>query len=645
VDTFDWYRAFPNRQFPVVPRGAGPSFSQRAEAFVRARVSEYDVIEAHQGNLLAPKPAMGFRGLLVCRSVGLYAHYAAYAAKALTLSPPVSIRSSLGKIKRWWLNPPSEGGDELSFANADLANVPNPEEVDFLKKRFGPAYSCTMQPFGLGEDAFRAHERYRFARGLEKLSGPIIAFIGTWDARKGKDDWPHIVEQLRRKHPAVRFRFLGTHGSVDKIKAAFRPEDRSALEVVPQFDQSELPKLLAGCTLGLFPSWMDGFGFAVIEKLAAGLPVVAYASPGPTSILEKSRAGRIVPAGDRQALVQAALDWLNLDASGLAALQEEAGRLAASFRWRDIAQSTLEAYETRWQVLKDKAKPRPISISVAVVTRNRPFSLDRALASVRAQQKQPQEVLVSDDSDEIFAEETLRVATKWNCRYLRGPRQGMYANRNFAFRNSTGTHVRTMDDDHEWPPGHWEQCENALLSDPKSIWTTGEEGYINGKFIVATATAGQLHRSGLAGPITDLDSNWGIADGSTLYPSALFQSGWWMLERKGYGSSYLEFGALLAFRGWKSRCISGAIVKHHADDLIPKREMGLDFGISRAAAVFAYNGYFKRNVLWLIYGTFRLILQCDEPRQLLRKLPAQRREIRRRWGWPNLPDQCSYGQF
>jgi glycosyltransferase involved in cell wall biosynthesis len=75
---------------------------------------------------------------------------------------------------------------------------------------------------------------------------------------------------------------------------------------------------------------------------------------------------------------------------------------------------------------------RSILLSVALVTRNRPGSPERAIASLRAQDEQPFEIVVSDDSDEEFTSEIETIAQKFGCRYFRGPRRGLYANRNFA---------------------------------------------------------------------------------------------------------------------------------------------------------------------------------------------------------------------
>ena len=37
-----------------------------------------------------------------------------------------------------------------------------------------------------------------------------------------------------------------------------------------------------------------------------------------------------------------------------------------------------------------------------------------------------------------------------------------------------GTHVRSVDDDHEFPPGHTAACYAAVRADPEAIWTIGE---------------------------------------------------------------------------------------------------------------------------------------------------------------------------
>ena len=70
------------------------------------------------------------------------------------------------------------------------------------------------------------------------------------------------------------------------------------LELVPQFAPDDLPRLLADCTVGAFPSYVEGFGLAVIEQLAAGLPTVAYDAPGPSEILRDALPELLISPGD-----------------------------------------------------------------------------------------------------------------------------------------------------------------------------------------------------------------------------------------------------------------------------------------------------------------------------------------------------------
>jgi glycosyltransferase involved in cell wall biosynthesis len=235
-----------------------------------------------------------------------------------------------------------------------------------------------------------------------------------------------------------------------------------------------------------------------------------------------------------------------------------------------------------------------ILLSVALITRNRPRSLENALVSLRDQEEQPFEIVVSDDSSQQFVLETKAIARMFGCRYVGGPRRGLYANRNFAALGCKGTHIRTMDDDHILHPDHLSKCLMAVQSDRNAIWTTGEQGFVEGRSVGIAETAGQLGPAGVGEAVKDFDDNWGIADGSTIYPREVFDRGFRMIEEFGFGSSYLEFGAFLYWHGWKCRCIPGAIVQHRVTALSRPDPLSQRF------ASICYNRYFRPDALRLI---------------------------------------------
>src|SRR4030095_1228767 len=116
-----------------------------------------------------------------------------------------------------------------------------------------------------------------------------------------------------------------------------------------------------------------------------------------------------------------------------------------------------------------------IKLSVALVTRNRAESLARTLKNLSRQILQPYEVIISDDSDiEVMVALNIELALRYGCKYIKGPGRGLYANRNFVAKQCSGTHIRTMDDDHEFPENHLIECLRAIKEEPKTIWTIGE---------------------------------------------------------------------------------------------------------------------------------------------------------------------------
>ncbi len=205
-----------------------------------------------------------------------------------------------------------------------------------------------------------------------------------------------------------------------------------------------------------------------------------------------------------------------------------------------------------------------IAFSVALVTRNRPESLARTLASLRAQSVQPSEVVVSDDSDK-GADEIRNLCAQFDARYIEGPRRGLYANRNRAAAACHGTHVRTMDDDHEFPAGHFAACMQAVHRDPEAVWFIGEvvpDEQLPGD---SPLCPGQLHPRGFSIAPEDNQKCWAISDGASIYPRALFERGIRFSEAFKFGAMYLEFGSLLHSLGYRMRFLDRTYIIHHLD--------------------------------------------------------------------------------
>ena len=74
-----------------------------------------------------------------------------------------------------------------------------------------------------------------------------------------------------------------------------------------------LPGLLAAASVAVLTSHHEGLPRAVVESLAAGVPVVATAVDGTPEVIRPGVNGELVPPGDPEALARAVADLLDDD--------------------------------------------------------------------------------------------------------------------------------------------------------------------------------------------------------------------------------------------------------------------------------------------------------------------------------------------
>ena len=143
-------------------------------------------------------------------------------------------------------------------------------------------------------------QRFREAAPASKkqvlgCEAPVIASIGRFEPQKNH------AGLLRAMHrvPDVHLVLIG--------EGELRPEAERLAEQLGIRERvhflgrrSDVPELLRMADLYVQFSNFEGFGLAVLEAMAAGVPVVATNVPGLASVVED--AGVLVPAGDESAL-------------------------------------------------------------------------------------------------------------------------------------------------------------------------------------------------------------------------------------------------------------------------------------------------------------------------------------------------------
>ncbi len=346
VDKFSYEDAFPSGRSVLAECLDSRAFARLACAFVRKRAAEYDVIDAQHSNLPYSKRALQFSGLLVARSVGLYALYAAFAREEGRRWPDQPRGSRAGRALRAWRDWRTAPNFPKSFEAADLINVCNQDELAYVRDVLGMGDKCVALPFGMSAARRESFVHEQWSVG-ERLAVQTVAFIGLWTPRKGSHDWADIVRLVWAARPAARFLFLGTGRGPDVVWAdlGIGPDDR--ITVVPSYQTDELPGLLRGATIGAFPSYIEGFPFGVLELVSAGLPTVAYDVPGCRALPQRIHPDWLVPAGDRGGFAARLLELLGAGPAEYGRLSQACGDTAGEFTWPDIARKTLAVYGER----------------------------------------------------------------------------------------------------------------------------------------------------------------------------------------------------------------------------------------------------------------------------------------------------------
>lgn len=317
-------------------------FPYYAARFVRRNAKRFDVIDCLIGTLPFSKRSLGFRGLLVGRSIGLHTAYDEFMRYTRKRWPDQPRGKFIGRVLYTFTNWLLDRNADRALRCCDLFNVPNQSEKESLEQDASATPKIVLA-YGLNDN-----ERTAFARAAsspaERLAGKQICFLGMWSLRKGSRDWPQIIRAILNSLPEARFSFLGTMMDEQTVLRDLQLSPRESIRCVTSYHPKDLPELISKSAVGLFPSYIEGFGLSVIEQLAAGIPTFAYDVPGPRHIFEEAERRFLVPIGDVKAMAERAQEVLRMNEADYAALSAKCRNIAARFRWEQIASDTIRAY-------------------------------------------------------------------------------------------------------------------------------------------------------------------------------------------------------------------------------------------------------------------------------------------------------------
>lgn len=150
--------------------------------------------------------------------------------------------------------------------------------------------------------------------------GLVVGALGTVSRRKGSEAFVALAEQLGPERADVAFRLVGPLAPGREQSWAAEVVRRGRRAGVAWSTTDDAAAELAGWDVLVLASRADPFPLVVLEAMAAGVPVVAWAVDGVPEQVGNA-AGMLVPPGDEQALAGAVRALLD-DPSRRAALAE-----------------------------------------------------------------------------------------------------------------------------------------------------------------------------------------------------------------------------------------------------------------------------------------------------------------------------------
>jgi glycosyltransferase involved in cell wall biosynthesis len=186
-------------------------------------------------------------------------------------------------------------------------------------------------------DAFRARE-------LGGHTGPVVLNLGRLAAKKGLDLLVRAFARVAAQMPDARLVLAGPDDEGRRpVLAALAKREGAQVTFAGMLRGGERLEALAAADVWALSSHTENFGFAVVEALAAGLPVVISPAVNLASEIETAGAG-VVCELEPGAFGDAILSLL-CDERRRREIGERAREFARRYDWDALAPQIVEMYE------------------------------------------------------------------------------------------------------------------------------------------------------------------------------------------------------------------------------------------------------------------------------------------------------------
>jgi glycosyltransferase involved in cell wall biosynthesis len=197
-------------------------------------------------------------------------------------------------------------------------------------------------------------ERLQIAAGLL-----YVGVVAGLRREKGHRMFLKAAAQVAREHPTAQFVLIGDGSERAQLEALVR-ELGIAERVLFAGDCDHVAAWLAALDVFVLPSDFESLPNAVLEAMAAGLPVVATRVGGTPEIVEEGKTGFLVDVGDAEMMSRRILDLLRDPALRRAMGEAGCARVQREF----TIEQMIERLEGLYDALLQKAAQPLVSANM-----------------------------------------------------------------------------------------------------------------------------------------------------------------------------------------------------------------------------------------------------------------------------------------
>jgi len=184
----------------------------------------------------------------------------------------------------------------------------------------------------------------------------VFMYSGSLLPRKGVDLLAEAFARLAQRHPQARLVLLGSGELEARMRVILEP-CASQVTWLGFRPWEDLPKCYATGSVFCFPSRYDGWGLALVEALAAGMPAIGTTRAGAAiEFLSDKTAGWLVEPGNSQALEKAMEEALEMPEEEFVCMSRAARKLVAG---SDLAEGVQRFIAASQDVLRHWKEREP----------------------------------------------------------------------------------------------------------------------------------------------------------------------------------------------------------------------------------------------------------------------------------------------